>query len=74
MSDKEGLAIAYPTIEALCLKRMDATVKTALNELRANKMTPERAFHLWMEMNANDGLLKSIQVKLKVQPTEDVNG
>ena len=71
MSNTETLGVAYDAIKALCEKRMKATIRTALAELRANKMSTERAFHLCMEMNATSGLLRSVEVALKVKPTEE---
>ncbi len=74
MAPVETLGIAYDAIKALIEKRMKATVSVALKELRANTMTPERAIHLWMEMNANAGLLRSVETTIKVKTTEEVDG
>lgn len=69
--NKDILALAMPDIEKVCEDRKERLIKKALEELRAQKMTPERAMHLWMEVNAADGFARDLRKKLTV---ETVNG
>ncbi len=73
--DYELLQLAHGALKTLCEERKERAIKDALLELRANKMSPERAMHWWMEFNAIDGFMTSLDKKLRMKKTvEEVNG
>ncbi len=75
MSSKELLTSALPAITELCEGRKARLIAAALAALREGTLTEARALHFWMEVNANEGLLKSVETKVKTNATvEIVNG
>lgn len=68
------LAESLPYMNEICSRMQEKVVTAAITDLRAGKLTPERAVHLWMEINAIQGILKSLETRIKLTKTETVNG
>jgi len=64
---------ALPYLQAICREKEDVVITTGLSELRAKKLSPDRAMYLWMELNAIRGVLKSLETRIKL-PKETGNG